>query len=60
MGRIFVSEDKQSMVMLLKGTVESLNNGSPMVPMSANTVDAAVEKSTAKPSPSRSAASHTP
>ena len=44
MGRIFVSEDKQSMVMLLKGTVESLNNGSPMVPMSANTVDAAVEK----------------
>ncbi len=44
MGRIFVSEDKQSMVMLLKGTVDSLNNGSPMVPMSANTVDAAKEK----------------
>ena len=44
MGRIFISEDKQSMVMLLKGTVESLNNGSPMVPMTANTVDAAKEK----------------
>ena len=44
MSRIFVSEDKQSMVMLLKGTVESLNNGSPMTPMTANTVDAAKEK----------------
>ena len=44
MGRIFVSEDKQSMVMLLKGTVESINNGSPMTPMTANTVDAAKEK----------------
>ena len=44
MGRIFISEDKQSMVMLLKGTVESINNGSPMVPMTANTVDAAKEK----------------
>ena len=44
MGRIFISEDKQSMVMLLKGTGESINNGSPMVPMTANTVDAAKEK----------------
>ena len=44
MSRIFVSEDKQSMVMLLKGTVESINNGSPMTPMTANTVDAAKEK----------------
>ena len=44
MSRIFVSEDKQSMVMLLKGTVETINNGSKMIPMGANTVDAAVEK----------------
>ena len=44
MARIFVSEDKQSMVMLLKGNAETLNNGSPMVPMTANTVDAAKEK----------------
>ena len=44
MGRIFVSEDKQSMVMLLKGSVATLNNGSPMSPLPANTVDAALEK----------------
>ena len=44
MARIFVSEDKQSMVMLLKGNAETLNNGSPMAPMTANTVDAAKEK----------------
>lgn len=44
MGRIFVSEDKQSMVMLLKGNANTLNSGSPMIPMSANTVDAAKEK----------------
>ena len=44
MGRIFVSEDKQSMVMVLKGNEESINNGSKMIPMTANTVDAAKEK----------------
>ncbi len=44
MGRIFISEDKQSMVMLLKGNAESINNGSKMTPLPANTVDAAKEK----------------
>ena len=44
MARIFISEDKQSMVMLLKGSAGTLNNGSPMSPMTANTVDAAKEK----------------
>ena len=37
MARIFVSEDKQSMVMLLKGNAETLNNGSPMAPISRDT-----------------------
>lgn len=44
MGRIFVSEDKQTLVMLLGGTGETLNNGSKMIPLAANSVDAAKEK----------------
>lgn len=44
-GRIFLSEDKKTMAMLiLKGTEEIFCNGAPMKQLSANTTDAAQEK----------------
>ena len=44
-GRIFLSEDKKTMAMLiLKGTDEIICNGSPMKQLKANTTDAAQEK----------------
>ena len=44
-GRIFLSEDKKTMAMLiLKGTDEIFCNGAPMKQLTANTTDAAQEK----------------
>lgn len=44
-GRIFLSEDKKTMAMLiLKGTDEIICNGAPMKQLVANTTDAAQEK----------------
>ena len=44
-GRIFISEDKKTMAMLiLKGTDEIFCNGAPMKNLVANTTDAAQEK----------------
>ena len=44
-GRIFLSEDKKTMAMLiLKGTDEIICGGSPMKQLKANTTDAAQEK----------------
>ena len=44
-GRIFISEDKKTMAMLiLKGTDEIFCNGAPMKQLTANTTDAAQEK----------------
>lgn len=44
-GRIFLSEDKKTMAMLiLKGTDEIFCGGSPMKQLEANTTDAAQEK----------------
>ena len=44
-GRIFLSEDKKTMAMLiLKGTDEIFCNGAPMKQLEANTTDAAQEK----------------
>lgn len=44
-GRIFISEDKKTMAMLiLKGTDEIFCNGAPMKQLTANTMDAAQEK----------------
>ncbi len=44
-GRIFLSEDKKTMAMLiLKGTDEIICGGSPMKQLVANTTDAAQEK----------------
>ncbi|MBR1860201.1 MAG: desulfoferrodoxin [Selenomonadaceae bacterium] len=44
-GRIFISEDKQTLIMLInRGTGELFCNGKPMNPLPANTTDAAQEK----------------